>query len=128
MRLRRKTVEKICNAPQTSTVIHRMRPKRSPDCGTLIGGRRCRDLLPTNFQRKKNGFMKPNTRMGLSILTSGLTFVGSAGAVDLIINGSFEEEGRVPSGSVLTGWTGFMGTYNHSGEVYYAGPPIPASE
>ena len=30
------------------------------------------------------------TRMGLSILTGALSFVGSANAIDLIVNGSFE--------------------------------------
>jgi hypothetical protein len=72
--------------------------------------------------------MKSSGTLGLSILTGGLAFVGSANAVDLILNGSFEMEGRVNGGSVLTGWTGFMGTYSHSTEAYYAGPPIPASE
>lgn len=72
--------------------------------------------------------MKASNTVGLSILASGLSFVGSASAVDLIVNGSFEAEGRVGSGSVLTGWTGFMGTYNHSDEAYYAGPAIPAEE
>ena len=72
--------------------------------------------------------MKSSGTLGLSILTGGLAFVGSANAVDLIVNGSFETEGRVNGGSVLTGWTGFMGTYNHSGEAYYAGPAIPAAE
>jgi hypothetical protein len=72
--------------------------------------------------------MKTSNTLGLSILAGGLAFVGSANAVDLIQNGSFEIEGRVPSGSVLTGWSGFMGTYNHSGEAYYFGPGIPDSE
>ena len=72
--------------------------------------------------------MKSSSTLGLSILTGGLAFVGSANAVDLIVNGSFETEGRINGGSVLTGWSGFMGTYNHSGEAFYAGPPIPVTE
>ena len=72
--------------------------------------------------------MKTPTTLGLSILAGGLAFVGSANAVDLIVNGSFEVEGQVPGGSVLTGWTGFMGTYRHSDQAYYAGPAIPDSE
>src|SRR5436190_16977390 len=72
--------------------------------------------------------MKASNTIGLSILAGGLAFVGSANAVDLIVNGSFEAEGRTAGGSALTGWSGFMGTYSHDGEAYYAGPPIPASE
>src|SRR5438045_9417005 len=72
--------------------------------------------------------MKATNTIGLSILAGGLAFVGSAKAVDLIVNGSFEMEGRVNAGSVLTGWTCFMWTYNYSGQAYYAGPGIPRSE
>ena len=57
--------------------------------------------------------------MGLSILAGGLAFVGSAHAVDLIVNGSFENE--------VGGWSGAFGTYNYS-FTYYAGPPVPAAE
>ena len=64
--------------------------------------------------------MKSNTRMGLSILTSGLAFVGSANATDLIVNGSFEDPPSV-------GWTGVFRTYNFSA-AYFTGPPIPAAE
>jgi len=64
--------------------------------------------------------MKPNTRMGLSIITGGLAFVGAANATDLIVNGSFED----PQGAE---WVGTFGTYNFSA-AYFTGPPIPASE
>ena len=62
--------------------------------------------------------MKTNGSMGLSILAGGLAFVGSASAVDLVVNGSFEESG---------GWNGSFGTYSYSA-VYWAGPAVPASE
>src|SRR5439155_19248861 len=58
------------------------------------------------------------SQLGLSILAGGLSFVGSANAVDLITNGSFE------NGS--TGWLYFR-TYNYSA-AYFTGAPIPASE
>ena len=58
--------------------------------------------------------------MGLSILTSGLAFVGAANATDLIINGSFEEGPSV-------GWNGYFKLYNHSSH-YFTGDPIPAEE
>jgi hypothetical protein len=78
---------------------------------------------------------KPNpTTAGLAILAGGLSFVGSAQAVDLIINGSFE---TVAGGTVVangahrdgteTGWTGILSSYNYA-DVYFTGPPIPASE
>lgn len=64
--------------------------------------------------------MNPKTRMGLSIITSGLAFVGAANATDLIVNGSFEEGSDV-------GWVGYFKTYNHT-DAYYTGPDIPESE
>src|ERR1043165_3911147 len=64
--------------------------------------------------------MKSTTRMGLSIITSGLAFVGAANATDLIVNGSFEDPPDV-------GWVGYFKTYNFSA-AYYSGPPIPAAE
>jgi hypothetical protein len=57
---------------------------------------------------------------GLSILAGGLTFVGSVGATDLIVNGSFEDD-------VGVGWVGHFGIYNYSAN-YWLGPPVPASE
>src|SRR5262245_19011476 len=64
--------------------------------------------------------MKNSSTAGLSILAGGLAFVGSLGAADLLVNGSFEDGPGV-------GWIGFFGTYSYSA-AYYAGPPIPASE
>src|ERR1041385_4356178 len=61
----------------------------------------------------------PNSKLGLSILTGALSFVGSANAIDLLVNGNFESDAP-------TGWPYFL-TYNHSA-VYYDGPAIPASE
>src|SRR5467141_870887 len=57
---------------------------------------------------------------GWAILAGGLAFVGSANAVDLIVNGSFEAGEGV-------GWVGHFKTYNFSA-AYYRGPAIPASE
>jgi hypothetical protein len=57
--------------------------------------------------------------LGFSILAGGLSFVGSANAVDLISNGSFE-------GDPPTGWQ-FFSAYNFS-SAYFTGPAIPASE
>ena len=62
--------------------------------------------------------MKKTTTAGLSIVAGGLAFVGSANAVDLIVNGSFENP--------TNGWAYFL-TYNYSA-AYYAGPPVPVSE
>ncbi len=57
------------------------------------------------------------SRLGLSIIAGGLSFIGSAHAVDLIVNGSFEVPGS---------WQ-YFATYSYS-TAYFAGPPIPASE
>jgi hypothetical protein len=62
--------------------------------------------------------MKNRSAVGLSILAGGLAFVGSASAVDLVVNGSFED---------TTGWVGHFKTYNYSA-AYFTGPPVPASE
>jgi hypothetical protein len=58
-------------------------------------------------------------KLGLSILAGGLSFVGSANAIDLIINGSFEN----PNGGE---WKYFY-PYNYS-QAYFTGPPVPNSE
>src|SRR5215470_10226041 len=65
--------------------------------------------------------MKKNSRskMGLSILAGGLSFVGAANAMDLIINGSFENPNA--------GEWKYYGTYNFT-QTFFDGPPIPASE
>jgi len=59
------------------------------------------------------------TRLGLSILTGALSFVGSANAVDLIANGSFE--------SANGGEWKYFGTYNYTAQ-YFTGSPIPSAE
>ena len=59
------------------------------------------------------------SRLGLSILAGGLSFVGSASAVDLIVNGSFE--------NASGGEWKYYATYNHS-TSYFGGPPIPDTE
>jgi hypothetical protein len=59
------------------------------------------------------------SRLGLSIIAGGLSFVGSANAIDLIVNGSFEN----PNGGE---WK-YFNTYNYS-QAYFSGPPVSASE
>ena len=59
------------------------------------------------------------SRLGLSILAGGLSFVGAANATDLIVNGSFENP--------TAGWQ-YFGQYNHATEAWFDGPDIPASE
>jgi hypothetical protein len=86
------------------------------------------------------------SRLGLSILAGGLSFVGAASATDLILNGNFalpsDGSGNYGqycgpfSGNLCTGgtsscaqgfgWQSFL-QYNFS-QAYYDGPPIPASE
>ena len=86
------------------------------------------------------------SRLGLSILAGGLSFVGAANATDLIVNGSFENpsdgsgnsgghcgdfSGNLCTGGASTctgalGWQSFA-QYNFS-QAYYDGPAIPASE
>lgn len=91
--------------------------------------------------------MKRNrSRLGLSILAGGMSFVGAANATDLIVNGSFELPadgsgnfgghcgdfggnlctGGSSSCTGALGWQSFA-QYNYS-LAYYDGPPIPASE
>lgn len=59
------------------------------------------------------------SKLGLSIIAGGLSFVGSAHAIDLIVNGSFEN----PNGGE---WK-YFNTYNYS-QAYFTGPAVPASE
>ena len=59
------------------------------------------------------------TRLGLSILAGGLSFVGAANAMDLIVNGSFE--------NANAGEWKYFNTYNYS-QAYFTGPTVPASE
>jgi hypothetical protein len=72
--------------------------------------------------------------MGLSILAGGLSFVGAANAVDLILNGSFEAiTGGTPNSynsitdGTLAGWDGVVSGISY-GFNYFSGPVIPASE
>jgi hypothetical protein len=62
---------------------------------------------------------RDRSSLGLSILAGGLSFVGTANAADLIINGSFEN----PNAGE---WKYFQ-TYNYSA-AYYTGPAVPAAE
>jgi hypothetical protein len=77
--------------------------------------------------------MKKRSKMGLSILAGGLSFVGSANAVDLIINGSFETViGTISAYNCFTdgtelGWNGTVSCIAY-GYNYFSGPVIPASE
>ena len=59
------------------------------------------------------------SKLGLSIIAGGLSFVGAANAVDLIVNGSFENPNA--------GEWKYFNTYNYS-NAYFTGPPVPASE
>ena len=71
--------------------------------------------------------MNKTSRKGLAILAGGLSFVGSAGAIDLIVNGSFEDVTAVGVDTTPLGWSGVCRGYNFSA-VYWAGPAIPAAE
>ena len=78
--------------------------------------------------------MKTRSKIGLSILAGGLSFVGSANAVDLIINGNFEAiTGGSPNAynsitdGTLDGWDGVVSGISY-GYNYFSGPVIPASE
>src|SRR4051812_8444108 len=71
------------------------------------------------------------TRLGLSILASGLSFVGSASAIDIIVDGSYESgtnnvDGVIAYGGddnagIDGGWTHFS-TYNYSANYTLAAP------
>jgi hypothetical protein len=78
--------------------------------------------------------MKTRSKMGLAILAGGLSFVGAANAVDLILNGSFEAiTGGNPNSynsitdGTLAGWDGVVSGISY-GFNYFSGPVIPASE
>jgi len=78
--------------------------------------------------------MRTKSKTGLTILASGFAFVGAANAIELINNGSFESiTGGTPqyggkTDGTAPGWNGVVSTLQYSGTVYFAGPPIPASE
>src|ERR1044071_106666 len=71
------------------------------------------------------------SKIGLSILAGGLSFVGSASAADLIIDGSYESStnnlsgilgyGGTASPAVDGGWSPFV-TYTYSANYTQAGP------
>ena len=73
------------------------------------------------------------SKMGVAILASSLSFVGTANAVDLILNGGFESvTGGTPqyggrTDATEAGWNGAVSSLPYSG-AYYSGPAIPASE
>src|ERR1044071_1710348 len=73
--------------------------------------------------------MNRRNRKGLAILAGGLSFVGTTQAIDLIIDGSFENttgagivrNGGTPNPGVGGGWTTFS-TYLYSTEYANPGP------
>jgi len=78
--------------------------------------------------------MKTRSKTGLAILAGGLSFVGAANAIDLILNGSFEAiTGGTPNSynsitdGTLAGWDGLISGISY-GFNYFSGPVIPASE
>jgi hypothetical protein len=78
--------------------------------------------------------MKTRSIAGLAILAGGLSFVGTANAIDLILNGSFEAiTGGSPNSynsitdGTLAGWDGLVSGISYA-FPYYSGPAIPASE
>src|SRR5207244_8877607 len=101
-----------------------------------------RNLIQNNFWRNvpisRPARHKPmkttsKSKMGVAILAGGLSFVGTANAVDLILNGGFESViGGTPQYGGRTdgteaGWNGIVSSLPYSG-AYYSGPAIPASE
>jgi len=72
------------------------------------------------------------SKLGLSILAGGLSFVGSASAIDIVIDGSYESSTNNLSGVIGVGgddnagfdggWTHFS-TYAYSANYTQAGPP-----
>jgi hypothetical protein len=71
------------------------------------------------------------SRIGLSILAGGLSFVGTANATNILLNSSFETYsggGDVNGQRGTNDWVGYFSQYNHTSEAYYDGAPIPASE
>ena len=70
-------------------------------------------------------------RSGLAILAGGLSFVGSASATDLLLNGSFETYsggGDVFGERGTNDWVGYFSRTSSSASGWYDGPGIPASE
>src|SRR5262245_25587678 len=76
--------------------------------------------------------MKASSTVGLSILAGGLSFVGTVGATDIVIDGSYESatnnyvdpfigNGGSDAAGIDGGWTHFS-TYNYSAN-YTQSPP-----
>ena len=82
------------------------------------------NTIATSMKTKKS-------RLGLSILAGGLSFVGAASAMDIVIDGSYESSTNNISGFIGTGgdnpggidggWTGFT-TYTYSANYTQPGP------
>src|SRR5436190_23900200 len=67
-------------APESEPRLRLVREITAPDGSPM----QCSTFNPLRNMKSRN-------TMGLSILAGGLAFVGSANAVDLIVNGSFED-------------------------------------
>src|SRR5262245_17325332 len=93
-----------------------------------------RDAMIYAVKKNHRAVMKASSTIGLSILASGLSFVGSAYATDIVIDGSYESATNAVSGApqalsggnnnagIDGGWT-FFSTYNYSANYTQAGPP-----
>jgi hypothetical protein len=74
---------------------------------------------------------RKNSRLGLSILAGGLSFVGATNAMDIVIDGSYESstnnlngfigQGGNDAGGIDGGWTSFS-TYTYSANYTQPGP------
>ena len=66
--------------------------------------------------------MKTNTRFAsaAAILAGGMMFAGSAGAADVIVNGSFQSASPA-------GWPSGFSTYTYS-QAFYSGPAVNAND
>ncbi len=72
------------------------------------------------------------SRLGLAILAGGLSFVGSASAIDIVVDGSYESStnnisgvvgnGGISGAGVDQGWSAFT-SYTYSANYTQAGPP-----
>lgn len=89
------------------------------------------DFHDSNTQQKQEMKTK-KSRLGLAILAGGLSFVGSASAIDIVMDGSYESStnnlngvvgaGGTPGAGIDGGWTAFT-TYTYSANYTQAGPP-----
>src|SRR6266850_6070694 len=80
---------------------------------------------------KQTSMKTTRSRMGLSILASGLSFVGSASAVDIVVDGSYETSTNSITGVIGVGGNDFAGidggwthfsTYTYSANYTQPGP------